>query len=237
MKFLAFICARGGSVGFKNKNITPICGKPLIAWSIEQALQSKYIDNIHVSTDSTDVADLARSYGAEIPFIRPAHLATSSAGKFEVFRHALMTCETLYNESFDYYVDLDCTNPLRSTSDIDNLVELLISSPSYVDGAFTICEARKNPYFNLLEANKEGFLKVSKALEEPIIRRQDSPVVYEHVASTYAFKAKYVKEASNLLDGNLVGYDIGQDKSFDVDSKFDFELIEFLLGKNNQNTP
>jgi CMP-N,N'-diacetyllegionaminic acid synthase len=231
-KVLCVIGARAGSTGITNKNILPICGKPLIAWSIEQALQSKYIDRVVVSTDSKDIAEVACSYGADVPFIRPAELATSVAGKFSVFKHALSECTQIYETKYDTYLDLDCTNPLRDPIDIDSALNLLWEDRNVnADGVFTICEARKNPYFNLVEPAADGFLDFSKRCNPPIVRRQDAPPVFEHVASIYALRPIFIQTSTNLFEGKLVGYDIGQEKSLDIDSPFDFELVEFLLSK------
>jgi CMP-N,N'-diacetyllegionaminic acid synthase len=131
------------------------------------------------------------------------------------------------------YVDLDCTNPLRDVRDISACIAQFRSSRQRgVDGVFSICNARKNPYFNLLEADEAGALKISKQLPSTIVRRQDAPLVSEHVASIYALSPKYIQNASYLLDGHTEGYDIGNEKSLDVDSDFDFMLIEYLMKKN-----
>lgn len=205
-------------------------GKPLIVWSIEQALATKELDRVVVSTDSEAIAAIAREAGAETPFMRPEHLSTSESGKFGVFKHALDTCETYYGEMYDLYVDLDCTSPLRDVSDISNCIAKFHERRAAgVDGVFSICEARKNPYFNLLECNSEGALKISKELPGTIVRRQDAPAVYEHVASIYALAPNYIRSANYLVDGHTEGYDIGPEKSLDVDSDFDFLLIEYLM--------
>lgn len=231
-KVLCVIGARGGSTGVVNKNILPICGKPLIAWSIEQAMQSKYVDRVIVSTDSKDIAEVSSFYGAEIPFMRPAELATSASGKFSVFKHALLECSQIYSINYDTYLDLDCTNPLRDPIDIDLALSLLWKEENNAaDGVFSVCEARKNPYFNLVEPNVDGFMDFSKRCNPPIVRRQDAPQVFEHVASIYALRPGFIRRSRNLFDGNLLGYDIGQEKSLDIDAPFDFELVEYLLDK------
>lgn len=224
---LCVISARGGSTGVKNKNTRDLLGKPLIAWSIEQALASKYIETVIVSTDSPDIAKIAQQFGAEVPFKRPSVLASAESGKFAVWKHALTECEKTYDKSFTAYVDLDCTNPLRDPSDIDNVIEMYMENQA--DGVFTVCQARKNPYFNLVEPDKNGFLDFSKRVDPPIVRRQDAPDVFEHVASIYALRPEFIRKSQNLFDGRLLGYDIGVSKSFDLDSEFDFMIIESLL--------
>lgn len=230
MKTLCVISARGGSRGLPGKNIRPLLEKPMIVWSIEQALATPGIDRVVVSTDSEEIAAVARIAGAETPFVRPDYLSTSEAGKFDVFKHALVSCEEYYNEKYEFYLDLDCTSPLRDIKDISACISRFREVRKHgVDGVFTVCDARKNPYFNLLETDKSGALKICKNLPSTIVRRQDAPPVYEHVASIYVFSPEYIHSASYLLDGHTEGYDIGSEKSLDVDSDLDFLLVEYLM--------
>jgi CMP-N,N'-diacetyllegionaminic acid synthase len=228
MNITCVIGARGGSKGLAGKNIRSMLGKPLIAWSIEQALACPEITRVVVSTDSTAIADVARAYGADVPFIRPVELANDTAGKWQVWQHALQACDQHYNEPIDLYVDLDCTNPLRDVSDISNAIAQYRASK--LDAVFSVCEARKNPYFNMLEI-EHGTLRICKSLPAPIVRRQDAPAVFEHVASVYVLDPEYLRRGTGLLSGRTQGYDIGSAKSLDVDSEFDFELIEYLMRK------
>lgn len=238
MTTLCVISARGGSRGLPGKNIRPLLGKPMIVWSIEQALATPGIDRVVVSTDSDEIAKVAREAGAETPFVRPDYLSTSEAGKFDVFKHALAACEKHYDEEYEFYLDLDCTSPLRDVSDISACIEQFRNRRGKgVDGVFSICTARKNPYFNLLEPDDTGALKICKKLPSTIVRRQDAPPVYEHVASIYVFSPEYIRTASYLLDGHTEGYDIGSEKSLDVDSDFDFLLIEYLMKRKQGLLP
>ncbi len=233
MSTLCVIGARGGSKGVPGKNIRHLAGKPLIAWSIEQAQSSPLIDHVVVSTDNEEIAKISRNYNAEVPFKRPNFLASDKAGKWEVWQHALRECEKFYNKNFDIYVDLDCTSPIRDVEDINQAIEKY--KQSNLDGIFSVCESRKNPYFNMVEYNENHNLKIVKSLGEPIIRRQDAPKVFEHVASIYVLNPKYIKNGTGLLSGKVDGYDIGIEKSFDLDSQFDFELIEYLMNKKLTN--
>lgn len=228
MNVTCVIGARGGSKGLAGKNIRPMLGKPLIAWSIEQALACPEINRVVISTDGPDIAAVAREYGAEVPFMRPAELANDAAGKWQVWQHALQACEDHYKEPIDLFVDLDCTSPLREVQDISKAIAQFRSSG--MDAVFSICEAAKNPYFNMLE-EEDGILRICKTLPKPIVRRQDAPKVYTHVASIYVLSPEYLRRGTGLLSGRTQGYDIGADKSLDVDSQFDFELIEYLMAK------
>jgi CMP-N,N'-diacetyllegionaminic acid synthase len=230
MSILCVIGARGGSQGLPGKNVRPLIGKPLIAWSIEQALATPEISRVVVSTDSSAIAEIALNAGAVVPFLRPAELAGPTVGKFQVWQHALAECRRFFSEDYECYVDLDCTNPLRETRDISNCItQFRQRRIAGVDAVFTVCNARKNPYFNLVEADAKGALKISKPLPGKILGRQAAPRVFEHVASIYVLAPEYIESAMHLLDGHAEGYDIGEAKSLDVDSEFDFELIEFLM--------
>ena len=226
MNVVCSICARGGSKGLPGKNLKMLHGKPMIAWSIEQAIACSKISKVFVSTDSQDIAQTALSYGAHEVIIRPHQLSNDIVGKWQVWQHALNQYEALTSESIDILVDLDCTSPLREVSDIDSAIHQFIEEK--VDVVFSICEARKNPYFNLVEMGQNG-LKLSKQAVTPILRRQDAPKVFEHVASIYVLKPEFLRTGDGLLSGNSRGYDIGQEKSLDVDSEFDFRLIEHLM--------
>ena len=229
MNIICVIGARGGSKGVPGKNIRPLLGKPLIAWTIEQAKNCSLINHVVVSTDNKEIAEISKDYGAEVPFIRPKELATDRSGKWEVWQHALNACEEFYKKEFDIYIDLDCTSPLRDVDDIYKAIEQYKKSD--VDAIFSVCESRKNPYFNMVEYDKNNNLKVVKSLDYPIIRRQDSPKVFEHVASIYVLNSDYLRNGNGLLSGRTKGYDIGIKKSFDLDSEFDFELIEHIMKK------
>jgi CMP-N,N'-diacetyllegionaminic acid synthase len=235
MKILCVIGARGGSQGLPGKNIKILLDKPLITWTILEALKAPEIGRVIVSTDSDEIATIAISAGAEVPFIRPDSLSGPEVGKFDVWKHALENCENYYGEKYDIYVDLDCTNPLRDHYDISNAITQLKNGKAKgIDAVFSVCEARKNPYFNMVEVDKNGALKMSKTLGPTVIRRQDAPIVYDHVASTYVLTAEYVRTQSHLLNGHTEGYNIGLEKSLDVDSDFDFEIIEFLMKKKHK---
>ena len=228
MNIVCVIGARGGSKGLPGKNVRPLLGKPLIAWSIEQAKACPEISRVVVSTDNDDIAAVAREHGADVPFMRPAELASDTAGKWKVWQHALDACERHYGSPVDVYVDLDCTSPLRDVEDISRAIAQFLSSGA--DAVFSVCEARKNPYFNMLEI-EDGCQRICKPLPTPIVRRQDAPRVLEHVASIYVLSPAYLRRGTGLLSGCTQGYDIGQAKSFDIDSDVDFDLVAFLLSR------
>jgi CMP-N-acetylneuraminic acid synthetase len=174
------------------------------------------------------IAEAAKAAGAEVPFMRPAELANDTAGKWGVWQHALKACEAHYGEAIDLFVDLDCTSPLRDVADISKAIAQFRNAD--VDAVFSVCEARKNPYFNMLEV-VDGNQRICKTLPKPIVRRQDAPKVFEHVASIYVLSPEYLRNGTGLLSGRTQGYDIGTAKSPDIDSEFDFEFVEYLMKK------
>ena len=226
MRVVCFICARKGSKGLRNKNIDNICGKPLIVWSIEQAKNSKLVDEIVVSTDCDNIASVSRDNGAKVYFMRPDHLSDDESGKWQVWQHAITEYQKITGNDMDIFLDLDCTSPLRNVSDIDNAINLYTSSN--VDVVFSICEAKKNPYFNMVEY-KNNILQLSKKLDSRIVRRQDAPKVYEHAASIYVISPNFLLKGTGLLDGNAIGYEMPNERCIDIDSNFDYRLVEFLM--------
>lgn len=230
---LCVIGARGGSQGVPGKNIRPLLGKPVIAWAIEKALAVTGVNRVVVSTDSELIAEAARAAGADVPFTRPLELASSHAGKFQVWQHALDACERLDGVVYDHYLDIDCTNPLVETCDIEGALQLfrrLRQEGCDPDAVFTISEARRNPYFNLVESDAKGVLKMSKSFDEgTVLARQHAPAVFEHVAGTYVLATRYLRSANHLLDGKAFGYQIPPSKALDIDTELDFSIIEFLL--------
>src|SRR3989339_1217246 len=158
---LCIIPARGGSKGVPGKNIKPLCGKPLIAYSIAHAKKSRYIDRVIVSTDSLPIAAVARRCGAEVPFIRPARLARDNSGTIEVLVHAVKTLEEEGTQSYDIIVLLHATTPLRNPADIDNCIELLVRTQA--GSVFSVTQSHRNPYFNMVELNKSGKAMMVKA--------------------------------------------------------------------------
>ncbi len=223
---IGHIGARKGSKGVPGKNFRMICGKPLIDWSLDQLIDSTAIDAVVVSTDDEAIYDHAVARGALKIGLRPAHLATDTAGKWGVWQHALGAAEALTGPA-SAFVDLDCTSPLRLPEDIENALGLFVEKRP--DMVMSCCEARKNPYFNLVEPDATGALHVSKPLPGGVVARQQAPVVYEHAASTYVVAPAYLRRAKSLFEGRVIPYLMPPERCVDIDSPFDFKLVEFLL--------
>lgn len=223
---IGHIGARKGSKGVPRKNFRMICGKPLIDWSLDQLFESAEIDAVVVSTDDEEIYEHAVARGALKIGLRPDHLATDAAGKWGVWQHALSASEALTGPA-TAFVDLDCTSPLRLPEDISNALALYHAERP--DMVMSCCEARKNPYFNLVEPDASGALHVSKPLPGGVVARQQAPVVYEHAASTYVVAPDYLRRANSLYEGRVIPYLMPPERCFDIDSPLDFQLVEFLL--------
>ncbi|HHT9106422.1 MAG TPA: acylneuraminate cytidylyltransferase family protein [Candidatus Wujingus californicus] len=228
MRVLCTICARGGSKGVPGKNIKNLLGKPLIAYTIEQALNIGFIDRVIVSTDSDEIADIAKQYGAEVPFIRPRSLATDDAPKLPVIKHAVKHYIENLNFNPDYVIDLDPTSPLRTEEDIEKCLNLIMND-SNCDLVITGYKSNKNPYFNMVEINSDGFTCLSKKPEKQIVRRQDAPVVYAMNASVYIWKTDVLFNQTDVVAGKVKLVKMPEERSIDIDSEVDFKLVEYFM--------
>ncbi len=225
---LGHIGARKGSKGVPGKNFRTICGKPLIDWSLDQLFAHPAVGAVVVSTDDAAIYDHAVARGALSIGLRPAHLATDTAGKWGVWQHALEVSEPLCGP-VDAFLDLDCTSPLRLPEDITGALALFARDAP--DMVMSCCEARKNPYFNLVEPDATGALHVSKPLPGGVVARQQAPVVYEHAASTYVVAPAYLRASNSLWGGRVIPHLMPPERCVDIDSPFDFDLVEWLLSR------
>lgn len=229
MNILAIIPARSGSKGLKDKNIKLINGKPLIAWSIYQVLASKYVSQVYVSTDSQTIADIAKSYGAQIPFIRPSHLAEDDTPTSEVILHTIDELAKL-GKVFSHVMLIEPTSPLRETSDIDAAVEEL-SNKSFAKSIVGISKVEsQHPSFcvsltsdNLLRS-KNDFI---------VLRRQDIEELYFYEGSIYLSEIDTYIEKRNFYHEHTLGYIMPKYKSFEIDDEIDFDIVEMLMKKYN----
>jgi N-acylneuraminate cytidylyltransferase len=211
----------------RGKNFRPICGKPLIDWSLDLLLDNPLIDTVVVSTDSEEIYEHALSRGTLDIGLRPAHLATDTAAKFPVWQHALAEVEQRAGPA-EIFLDLDCTSPLRLAEDIEGAIALFRAEQP--DMVMSVTEARKNPYFNLVEPDDSGALHISKPLQG-VVARQQAPVVWEHVGVVYAVAPDYLRRAERLMEGRVIPYPVPTERCHDVDSEYDWKIVEFLLSE------
>ena len=227
---LCTIGMRGGSQGVKNKNFKLINGKPLMYFTIKQAIKSRIFDHIMVSTDSKKILKIAKFYGAEGWFLRPKELSSNTSEKVSAIRHALFQAEKFYKKKFETIIDLDVTSPLRKIEDISNAYKFFIKKKANI--LITGCESKKNPYFNMIEI-KNNKVRIVKKLKKNIYRRQDAPKTYDYNASIYIWKRKSLINFKSFYTNKTVFYEMPESRSIDIDSKLDFKLVEFLLKKKN----
>lgn len=227
---LCTICARGGSKGVKGKNVRMMHGKPLIAYSIEQARASELFDAIAVSSDSAQILEIASACGVDHLVNRPADLATDTAAKLPVIRHCVSEVERVRGQTYNTLVDLDATSPLRSVYDIQNAVSLL--ETSNFGNVITAMPARRSPYFNLVEVDSSNTVSLSKPLATPLVRRQDAPKCYDMNASIYIWQRNVLFDAPTLFNSDTGLYVMPEDRSIDIDSELDFKFVEYLMSQN-----
>lgn len=235
MHILITICARGGSKGIPGKNIKIINGIPLIAYTIKLAkkIQQKYNAIITLSTDDVEIKKIAKSFGVSSEYERPSFLATDSAGKIDTINHILLYEEKLAKKKFNFILDLDVTSPLRTIEDIENSLNTLFNK-SDAKNLFSVNPAARNPYFNMVEKNSNGFYKLIKTSSNgSVLTRQSAPKVYDLNASFYWYKRSFFEsgEKSVITDKSLI-YEMSH-MCFDLDHDVDFLFMEYLL-KNNK---
>lgn len=220
------ICARGGSAGVPGKNIRALCGKPLIAWTIAQALDSGEADHVFVSTDSEDIAAAARAHGAEVPFLRPRALATATAGKLPVIQHLVEWVEA-HRGPVSRIIDLDPTSPLRDVADIKACAAMLDEG---ADTVITGYESDKNPYFNMVELKDGGFYGRVCVPQSEVLGRQLAPKVYAMNASIYAWH-RHTLTSSLWSTPRIRLHAMPRERSIDIDHPIDFDIVEMLMKK------
>jgi N-acylneuraminate cytidylyltransferase/CMP-N,N'-diacetyllegionaminic acid synthase len=227
MTMLCTICARGGSKGVAGKNARELLGRPLLAWTIEQARDTGLFKTIAFSSDSDELLATALKAGADIAVKRPDEMATDTAPKIPAIRHCLEQAMARSGTAPSIFVDLDVTSPLRLASDITGAVRLLERSGarSVITGA----AARRSPYFNLVEARKDGSVGLSKAVDPPIVRRQDAPRCYDMNASIYVWRVETFLEHPSVFYPDTQLFEMPEERSVDIDSELDFTLVELLL--------
>lgn len=228
MFILGTICCRHGSKGIPGKNSMILNKRPLLDYTINAALKSNFINEIIVSTDSKIIATYARKMGMNVPFIRPDFLSSDTASKWEVFKHALNFFEKENNKKVDYLVDMDVTVPLKSTRDIDGAIEMALSN-TQVDVVITAYEPERNPYFNMMEIDANGFAKVVKQSDCLITCRQQSPKVYSLSPAAYVIKKEALFKFSHWSKAKCKLYIMPRKRALDIDTLDDLIYINYLM--------
>ncbi|KAI3350329.1 acylneuraminate cytidylyltransferase family protein [Clostridium botulinum] len=224
-RVLAIIPARAGSKGIIRKNIKKINGKPLIAYTIEEALKSKYIDRVIVSTEDEEIAEISEKFGAEIPFFRPKELAQDNTPGIDPIIHSICYLEENEDYICEYVICLQCTSPFRKTYEIDEAIKELIEKDG--DSIVSVCESEISPYWmKKIKSNKIiDFLDSGKNYK----RRQDLPNIYRLNGAIYAAKTQIILQNKNWYTKNTLPYVMSKKSSIDIDDLIDFKFAEFLM--------
>jgi CMP-N-acetylneuraminic acid synthetase len=227
-KVLAIIPARGGSKRLPRKNVLPLQDKPLIAWSIDAGLKSRYIDRVVVSTDCDEIAQIATEYGADVPFMRPAEIAGDTASTDSVILHLLATLPG--NDKVDIVVVLQPTSPLRTAGDIDQALELLIEKEA--EGVVSVCECEHSPFWsNSLPSDGNMGTFIREDIKGK--RSQDLPICYRLNGAVYAFTADALIANQGIrYTKSVFSFEMPALRSVDIDHELDFKLAEILINSS-----
>lgn len=227
---LCTICARGGSKGVKGKNVRMLAGKPLLAHSIEHARKSGLFDVVAVSSDSKAILEVADRWKVDYLVERPHELAADQAAKLPAIRHCVSEVQRRCGSTFDTIVDLDATSPLRNPNDICEAVALLERAGN--GNVITAMPARRSPYFNLIELDSAGLVVLSKRPSAAIVRRQDAPNCYDMNASIYVWTQQSLFASDAVIGNETRLYIMPQERSIDIDTELDFQIVEFLVSRD-----
>ncbi len=232
MSMLITICARGGSKGIPGKNTKNLHGKPLIAYTIAQAqaFAAKHDADIALSTDDLEIRSIADRCGLHTDYLRPAELATDSAGKEAAMRHALQNEEQRRGKRYDILLDLDVTSPLRTQQDLQEALVILEADPHALN-IFSVNPAHRNPYFNMVEQAADGYYRLSKIPAQPILSRQTAPKVYDLNASFYFFRRAFFDSGCKTPFSDRALIYVMPHICFDLDEPEDFLFLEYLMDK------
>jgi CMP-N,N'-diacetyllegionaminic acid synthase len=226
-KVIAVIPARGGSKGLPGKNTRDLCGKPLIAWSIEVARRSKYADEVMVTTDSETIAAISRQYGAVVPFLRPAELATDTATSYAAVEHTINFYARQLQREFDYIVLLEPTSPLRGEHDIDEMLEKLASLSDQYDAIVSLGEAHEHPAIVKRLAGNDVKPYCPDLEQKP--RRQDREAAYYPYGVAYIVKTTTLLSEKTFYPSRTTHKVVHRHQCYEIDDLYDFLAVENIM--------
>lgn len=227
MGIVALICARGGSKGVPGKNLKALGGRPLVGWSVAHAQAVARVDRVIVSTDSPAIAEAARAAGAEVPFWRPAELATDQSAEWLVWRHALSYLRSESGAYPDVLMVVPPTAPLREPSDLERCLDEYARGA--VDVVVTVTEAHRNPYFNMVQTGSDGYATLVCARDGSVARRQEAPVVYDMTTVCYVARPAFVIDQPGIFSGRVRAVIVPPERALDIDSLLDFQIAEWMV--------
>lgn len=225
MKNYAFIFARGGSKGLPGKNIKPLAGKPLLQYSIETAKACPSIERVFVSTDDEAIAQVAIANDA-ILIKRPDELALDTSPEWLSWRHAVEWATDNFG-SFDNFISLPTTSPLRNVNDVERAITHRIDIGA--DICISVTPASRSPYFNMIKKNTNGFVELVNKPDGEVARRQDAPEVFDITTAVYATTPEFVLREYGLFTGKVTSIEVPKERAVDIDDIYDFMLAEAIL--------
>lgn len=224
---LCVITARGGSKGLPGKNIKELDGKPLIAYSIEQAKESQLITHSIVSTNDKEIAEVSKKWGGDVPFMRPDELAQDDTPHVPALEHALLFMESKLGIMFDAIVTFQPTSPFRTVDDVDGTIQKLFDTPE-ATSSVSICEMDSHEH--PMKAKKlEGGLVVPYFEAESSSVRQELPTAYKRSSAVYVSRRDTLMEKKDLYGDFIVGHIVPTDRSIDIDTQKDWIITEWML--------
>jgi CMP-N,N'-diacetyllegionaminic acid synthase len=221
MNLLAIIPARGGSKGIVRKNIKPLLGKPLVGWTIEEAKRASCIERLVISTDDQEIAEVAREFGVDVPFMRPAEFSTDEAPGMAPLLHALSQLP-----GYDWVLLLQPTSPLRSAVDIDGIWQFCQErgAPS----AVSVCEVAQHPYW-MYQRDTDNRLSPFMQKSANISRRQDLPPAFVLNGALYLARTDWLLRRGDFVGPDTLGYVMPPERSVDIDTPQDWRWVEHLM--------
>lgn len=226
MRVIGLITARGGSKGIPQKNVRPLAGKPLIAWTIEAALGSLHLERVIVSTDDEEIARVSREWGAEVPFMRPAELAEDDSPHLEVIRHALGWLESESEAEIDYLLLLQPTSPLRTSADIDEAIALCEEKDA--DAVVSVCRMHDHPFLSK-QVTPDGRLLDFVEKPQGYLARQRLPPAYSLNGAIYMVRRNVLVERVDWYTDRTFAYIMPPERSLDIDTPWDLHLVDLIL--------
>lgn len=222
---IACIFARGGSKGVPHKNIRDFNGKPLIAWTIELAKSLGIFDRVVVSTDSHEIAKIAGQYGADVPFLRPAELASDTVAERLAWRHAV---ENL--PPFDVMASLPVTVPLRRPETVVKCMELFYLGDAEM--VITVAPSKNHPAFNMVSLDGNGYAHLLDSVDKMVLRRQDAPKAFNMTPVCYVASPQIIMSHSRIMTCKVKSVIVDEVEAVDIDTMLDFEIASFLHARH-----
>ena len=230
---IAVIPARAGSKGIPGKNLADIGGLPLVAHAIHSGLDCEQLESVIVSTDDEMMAAIARQYGAEVPFLRPATMASDEAPTWPVLQHAVNWYE-MNRGPVQAVVTLQATSPFRTAVDVDNAIEKFLSE-SFADSLISVCKACKYHPLTLYKANHNR-ITTFISNEDPNTRRQDFETVYWRNGAIYITSRNFLFDENRVVSDSPLFYEMPEERSVNIDSKLDLDWARFLWKQTEHET-